>query len=267
MEVYKYGTYRSIDPSFLVLGHLDDMMMPTIRPENAEDNCGSHDQSNNEEGPENPVSNSSHNQQQQQPPVVIGSSSASSSSCHNHLISPSPYFTIQHGSKGRGLFATQDIAPNTLLHVAPCLAFSQQSYQDHLQYTLLAHYVFQHKPSDSLLLALGYGSLFNHSKQPNVSYRIAIVPTTGRSMTNNNEQTKGGGGGYDYSIHYSSSPYKTIVAGDELCITYGTNSNLWFDDASSDSDNNNNNDESSSSSEHCQDFLGRIQINEDEDKA
>jgi hypothetical protein len=120
----------------------------------------------------------------------------------------SPYFTIKEGPKGRGLFALSgSIVRGALLHSAPCLAVSADEYQRHLKHTLLEHYVFKSK-AGNMLLALGYGSLFNHSKHPNVDYRI----------------------GDDDCIHFYSSSYRTIRSGDELCISYG--SNLWFEDAS-----------------------------------
>lgn len=126
------------------------------------------------------------------------------------LIPSSPLFTIKEGLKGRGLFAISNgIPPGTLLHVAPTIKVTASEYETHMQHTVLEHYLFKGKSSGTMLLALGYGSLFNHSKHPNVDYRIDPDESF---------------------IRYYSSSYRSILEGDELCICYG--SCLWFEDAS-----------------------------------
>jgi hypothetical protein len=145
-------------------------------------------------------------------------------------------FQIKDGPKGRGLFATQNIPPRTVIHVAPCLPVRQDEYENHMRFTILEHYLFNDSGGNKLL-ALGYGSLFNHSRSPNVDYRIG-----------------------EGSIAYSSG-HKQILQGEELCISYGAN--LWFDDADGADDS------SDSSEENLEDgvagFLGRIELGEAEE--
>jgi hypothetical protein len=136
------------------------------------------------------------------------------------------YYRIGTGSKGRGLFATTNVPPRTLLHVAPCLKIEREEYQNWLKYSLLEHYLFNTN-SGCKLLALGDGSLFNHSRRPNVDYRVD---------------------GENDVIRYISG-HAPIQSGDELCIYYGDN--LWFDDADG-------KDEEESSDDDDHDFLGRI---------
>jgi uncharacterized protein len=126
---------------------------------------------------------------------------------NTHIHSHSVIFTVGHGTKGRGLFATADIPPRTLIHIAPCINVLQSEYDQHMRHTVLEHYLFNDVTTGNKLLALGYGSLFNHSNRPNVNYRI-------RSS--------------NQCIEYTSG-HQMILAGNELCISYG--SNLWFDDA------------------------------------
>jgi uncharacterized protein len=161
------------------------------------------------------------------------------------------------GSKGRGLFAVADIAPHTLIHVAPCIATSRQEYDQFLQHTVFEHYLFNDKKTGNKLLALGYGSLFNHcSRQPNVDYRIDSE---------------------NLLIRYSSG-HRPIAAGEELCIYYGDN--LWFDDAEANEGggkgggggrNNEGPNSSSSDSDDALDekglpfYLGRMEIGEEEE--
>ncbi|GKZ00708.1 hypothetical protein MPSEU_001022800 [Mayamaea pseudoterrestris] len=123
---------------------------------------------------------------------------------------------MRNGPKGRGLFAVTDaIPPGALIHIAPTIPVSSAEYNDHMRHTVLEHYLFKEKRSGGMLLALGYGSLFNHSKLPNIDYRIHYEPDG------------------SCTIRYYSSVYRSISKGDELCISYG--SDLWFDDASVDS--------------------------------
>jgi hypothetical protein len=131
-------------------------------------------------------------------------------------------FRIGIGPKGRGLFATQDIPPRTLIHVAPCLTIVPGEYREHMQYTILEDYLFN-DTSGCKMLALGYGSLFNHSQHPNIDYRVDSV----------NEV-----------IRFSTG-HAHIVVGEELCIFYGAN--LWFHDV----DEKHDDDESSEGDYFC----------------
>ncbi|KAF7299058.1 Histone-lysine methyltransferase Set7 [Mycena indigotica] len=107
--------------------------------------------------------------------------------------------------KGRGLVANQPIAAHTLIETSPVLLFSKDEWESHGKHTILDHYTFNWK-NGSMALALGLGSLFNHSDTPNVSYTIQpdsdmIIYTTTRA----------------------------IEQDEELCIYYG--SKLWFQPA------------------------------------
>jgi uncharacterized protein len=162
-------------------------------------------------------------------------------------------FRIDSGPKGRGLFAVKDIAPHTLIHVAPCILTSRTEYDQFLRHTVFEHYLFNDKSTGNKLLALGYGSLFNHSRQPNVDYRIDSE---------------------NLLIRYSSG-HRPIATGKELCIYYGPN--LWFDDAEVDEGKEGNgregNDEDSNTSSDCEAldekglpfFLGRMELGEEQE--
>jgi SET domain-containing protein len=119
----------------------------------------------------------------------------------------STIFRVDTGSKGRGLFASHDIAPGSLIHEAPCLRVVKEEYDKFMRFTILEHYLFNTDKGDKLL-ALGCGSLFNHSRHPNVDYRL--------DSTN-------------LCIRYICG-HKIIRKDEELCISYG--GNLWFNDTS-----------------------------------
>jgi hypothetical protein len=126
----------------------------------------------------------------------------------------SPWFRVKvmGGARGRGLVSAAPIPPHTVVHVAPCVPISSDEYERHLRHTVLEHYVFNARRGGGggKLLALGYGSLFNHSGKPNVDYRVDADNST---------------------ITYKSGPC-AIPAGVELCISYGHN--LWFEDDNGD---------------------------------
>ncbi|KZT09334.1 uncharacterized protein LAESUDRAFT_675229 [Laetiporus sulphureus 93-53] len=105
--------------------------------------------------------------------------------------------------KGRGVFASRPIDAYTVVEISPVLLFSSEEYEAHGKYTVLDQYTFRWRDG-RMALALGLGSLFNHSQSPNVSY---IIDTKTES------------------IRYTTM--RRIETGEELCIFYGHK--LWFD--------------------------------------
>jgi SET domain-containing protein len=174
--------------------------------------------------------------------IVNNSSSASNSSSNNSIPTDSAWFAIhQDGPKGRGLVAIRDIPPRTILHVAPCIWVSAEDYSNHMQYTILEHYLFngRGKVAGSKLLALGYGSLFNHATHPNVDYRVDAERCC---------------------ILYQTG-YQAVAKGEELCISYGAS--LWFPNADDEQNNDRNSDEQSSLSTddgNPEDFLAKLSL-------
>ncbi|KAJ3763320.1 cytidine deaminase-like protein [Lentinula raphanica] len=126
----------------------------------------------------------------------------SSSTAPEHLNSSG--CRIQHSeSKGRGVYASRRIERNTVIEISPVLFFGIEEYEKHGKFTILDHYTFKWKDG-RMALALGLGSLFNHSSSPNVSYKL-------------DHQTD--------SIRYETA--RDIEEDEELCIFYGHK--LWFD--------------------------------------
>ncbi|KAL4250750.1 hypothetical protein ABKN59_006080 [Abortiporus biennis] len=105
--------------------------------------------------------------------------------------------------KGRGVYAVQQIPVRTVIEISPVLLFAKDEYAQHGKHTVLDHYTFNW-PDGRMALALGLGSLFNHSDNPNVSFSL-------------DTETE--------SIRYTTS--RIVSPGEELCIFYGHK--LWFD--------------------------------------
>ncbi|RUS13199.1 hypothetical protein BC937DRAFT_95686 [Endogone sp. FLAS-F59071] len=112
-----------------------------------------------------------------------------------------------HPIKGRGVFALQPLPSSTLVDVSPVLLFSHPEYAEHGRHTLLDYYTYRWP--GGFALALGLGSIFNHSRRPNVGF----VRDTERGV-----------------IRYLTT--KEIEPGEELCISYGDH--LWFEDVNED---------------------------------
>ncbi|KAG2155865.1 uncharacterized protein EDB93DRAFT_1079925 [Suillus bovinus] len=105
--------------------------------------------------------------------------------------------------KGRGVYASRIIPSQTVIEVSPVLLFTRTEYDNYGRHTILDHYAFKWRDG-RMALALGLGSLFNHSSNPNVSYTIDPAHDC---------------------IKYTTT--RTINPEEELCIFYGHN--LWFD--------------------------------------
>lgn len=73
------------------------------------------------------------------------------------------------GKYGKGLFATRDIPKDELIEVSPVLISPKNEWK-YLKKTILFNYCFYWGEKKDTAIALGYGSLFNHSYTPNVTY-------------------------------------------------------------------------------------------------
>ena len=68
--------------------------------------------------------------------------------------------------KGRGVFALKPIAKGEVVERVPVLVFAAEENDEN---PVLGHYVFAWGRG-TVALALGYGSLYNHSYRPNCRY-------------------------------------------------------------------------------------------------
>ncbi|WP_429877149.1 SET domain-containing protein [Fictibacillus sp. NRS-1165] len=78
-------------------------------------------------------------------------------------------FEVRKSRFGRGIFATRNIKKGELIHRAPVIASPKEECKYMIK-TVLADYVFNW--NDGYAIALGYGSLFNHSYTPNARYKL-----------------------------------------------------------------------------------------------
>ena len=108
---------------------------------------------------------------------------------------------------GRGVFASKPIEKGEVIEVAPILVLQFEDFVD-TRWNLLFEYYFW--MDDEVVLALGYGSMYNHSKTANAEYLINIK---------------------DKSITFTAS--EDIKTGQEIFFNYkgSTTSKapLWFE--------------------------------------
>jgi hypothetical protein len=71
---------------------------------------------------------------------------------------------VRTGSRGRGVFATRAFAKGETVETCPTLQLPPGTGTD------IADYLFEASARGKSLVALGYGSLYNHSSDPNVDY-------------------------------------------------------------------------------------------------
>ncbi|MCK1985807.1 MULTISPECIES: SET domain-containing protein [Peribacillus] len=121
----------------------------------------------------------------------------------------SPICIKNTGKYGRGIYAVRDIKKDELIEASPVI-ISPKSEWKYLKKTSLFHHCFYWGDDDETAIALGNGSLFNHSYTPNATYDNNLDDLT-----------------IDFYAH------KDIKAGEEITINYNgeidDKSPLWFD--------------------------------------
>jgi uncharacterized protein len=110
--------------------------------------------------------------------------------------------------KGRGVFARRAIRKGEVIERVPVLVLSSAEYAKGLSNTALKDYCFGWGV-DRVALALGYGSLYNHSYKPNARYED-VGPQTKAFIA-----------------------LRAIRQGEEITVNYngkpGSKAKVWFD--------------------------------------
>ncbi|NRB64827.1 MAG: SET domain-containing protein-lysine N-methyltransferase [Saprospiraceae bacterium] len=85
-----------------------------------------------------------------------------------------PYFPlyISHvQSRGRGVFSSVNINAEDLIEVAPVIVLPAGDKEKIHQSALHDYYFIWGENDDQIGIVMGYGSMYNHSSDPNVEYR------------------------------------------------------------------------------------------------
>lgn len=137
-----------------------------------------------------------------------------------HTIAGEYLYVANSCKHGLGVYAAAPLEKDTVIHVCPVLLIPNNQLSN-LDNTSLSGYVFTWDDTgDMTAFALGVGSLFNHSKYPNVRY----------SMHPQFERDYDTGFLYTFNAICFRTNYD-ILENDELTIDYsgGGAIDLWFD--------------------------------------
>lgn len=113
------------------------------------------------------------------------------------------------GAKGRGVFARNKIAANTIIEVSPVIVLNPK-HRRLVEQTELFNYIFAWGDGeDQAALALGYISVYNHASPSNCEYQMDYEQATIKVVA-----------------------MKAIAANEELCINYAADWHMqkpvWF---------------------------------------
>lgn len=123
---------------------------------------------------------------------------------HSHL------YVAPSGLHGTGVFTAADIEVGDMIEICPVLLFPR-SELPYIQNTILNDYYFDWGEAEAhYAIALGYGSLYNHSYEPNAEYDMDFVAQT-----------------IDFHC------IKKIAAGEEILVNYNgypeDKTKVWFE--------------------------------------
>ena len=113
-------------------------------------------------------------------------------------------------NKGRGVFADRNIVRAELIERAPVLIVPAEEWS-YIRSTILDNYCFRFGPNqEHAALAMGYGSLYNHSYTPNAVYEVK-----------------------DEQMVVQFKALRDIAAGEEITVNYNRDpqdrSPVWFE--------------------------------------
>lgn len=87
-------------------------------------------------------------------------------------------FISSSGERGRGVFTAVSISPEDVIEICPVIFIPKQEV-DLIHKTVLHDYYFIWPDEEAgACIALGFGSLYNHSKQPNAAVRFDLGAMT-----------------------------------------------------------------------------------------
>ncbi|MEM1503596.1 SET domain-containing protein [Domibacillus sp. 8LH] len=112
-----------------------------------------------------------------------------------------PIYVRNTDKYGRGIYAARDIKTGELFEVSPVL-ISPQNEWEYIEKTVLVDYCFTWgKNYKQTAIALGYGSLFNHSYTPNAVfvYNVENLSIDFYAITNINRNE-------EITINYNCDP-------------------------------------------------------------
>ena len=75
-------------------------------------------------------------------------------------------------NSGRGVYASQNIKKGESIEICPIIQVNEHDAYNLGESILVEYFFFFDKNNKRLLVALGFGSIYNHSRKPNAKYKI-----------------------------------------------------------------------------------------------
>lgn len=72
---------------------------------------------------------------------------------------------------GRGVFAAQDIKKDEIIETCPVVIIPKSDVSNLKNSILVNYYFYFGEKKELLAIALGFGSIYNHSYEPNATYK------------------------------------------------------------------------------------------------
>jgi SET domain-containing protein len=97
-------------------------------------------------------------------------------------------------SAGRGVFAHNKIKKGEIIETCPLILLSENDPASFFGSKLVSYFFYFGKEKEKIAIALGFGSIYNHSSKPNAKYAISekervIVFTATKDISRNEEIT------------------------------------------------------------------------------
>lgn len=73
---------------------------------------------------------------------------------------------------GRGVYANRDIKKDEIIETCPVIQVSEHDTANLKESVLVTYFFYFGKNKKRLLVALGFGSIYNHAHKPNAKYKI-----------------------------------------------------------------------------------------------
>lgn len=73
---------------------------------------------------------------------------------------------------GRGVYARRDIKKGEIVERCPIIEVPKHDMSNLKESTLVPYFFYFGKNKERLAMALGFGSIYNHSDKPNVAYKV-----------------------------------------------------------------------------------------------
>ena len=78
----------------------------------------------------------------------------------------------------RGVFARCDIKKGEIIEICPVILVPRHDMSNLSESILVTYFFYFGKNKERLVIALGFGSIYNHSYEPNATYKVKLREKT-----------------------------------------------------------------------------------------